>query len=101
MWFFRRKKKEVVRPIVTETKHSELTIEDFLLKREVNQSEKELISIITSCIAASSQVSSKFKIKSIHEIDLDKEMAAVIVGAICANDKPQSQFKLVRIEEYK
>lgn len=104
MWFFKKKKQESkkqveAKPDVVIAEPKPLSIDEFTLSSAVNPEEMELVSLITSCIAASDQSLSKYKIKSIKEIDTEKELAAALVGAILAQDRPSSQFRLVRIEE--
>lgn len=101
MWFFKKKKKEQVQPIVVEPVKPSLSINDFVIHEDLDEEEKELVSVITSCIAASDLSLAQFKIRSIKEIDQDKEIAAALVGAICAHDRPHSQFRLISIEERK
>lgn len=99
MWFFRKKKKE---ELIIEPKKDivlPLSISDFVIDKEVEDPEKELVSLITSCIAASDQSLSKFKVKSVNEIDIDKEIAVVMAGTILAQDNPHSQFRCVSIKE--
>lgn len=102
MWFF-KKKNNPVAPVEdkkeTEVIQKKVSIEDFLIQQPVADEEKELVSLITSCIVASDQPKSKTQIKSVSEIDIDKEMAVVLVSTILAQDYPQSQFRCVKVEE--
>lgn len=101
MFWFRKKK--------TELKPEDLKINKGLsvpkpidfTKEVIDEDLKEIVSIITSAIAAHNNSESQFRVKSIREVDEDKVACAVIASAIMANDVQESKFRLISIKETK
>ncbi len=74
-------------------------IEEVNFYRPITSEEKELVSVISTSIAAGDNPNSKFRIVDIQAVDTDKEIAAAIVAAFAANNNPNSHFVLKSIEE--
>ena len=61
--------------------------------------EKELISVIASCIITENQQNSSIKIKNIYAIDEEKEVAAIMACVYAAQEDEKKNFKLVSIKQ--
>jgi len=68
---------------------------------ETDPSEYELVSVITSAVAAGDNPDSSFEIKKILKRNPEVTLVSTIVLAVAAGDNPDSQFTINKIQAKK
>ena len=68
---------------------------------ETDQSEYELVSVITSAVAAGDNPDSSFEIKKILKRNPEVTLVSTIALAVAAGDNPDSQFTINKIQAKK
>ena len=99
---FRKSKSTVAQVEASTVKRAEtprgIAIPEFL---EVDQEEKELVSVIASSIVAGERSESELRVKNVFLRNEEKAVAVAISSAILAGDCPESTFQLKSITRIK
>lgn len=107
-WLFRRKRNEQDDPAKVPVKKNQLKTEvqqnaweDVPAYIDVGGTERELVSVIASSIAAGDYPESKFVIKKVQKINPEARTVSIIATALATGNDPKSKFTIKKIKKRK
>lgn len=105
-WLFRRKRQDDQEKVPLKEKQvttgvRETDWEELPAYIDVDEEERELVSVIASSIAAGDNPESQFVIKKIQKISPEARKVSIIATALAAGNDSKSEFVIKKIKQRK